>query len=102
MEDVLAVYTQPRDPDYPLVCLDETSKQFLAETRLPPISLAPPISAPSDDSQFAKSPHSRALLALQRLKSPGLGMPGWRRSADRTCLQENSLLTGNFAISGPR
>jgi len=35
MEDVLAVYTRPRDPDYPLVCLDETSKQFLAETRLP-------------------------------------------------------------------
>src|ERR1700674_2127529 len=35
MQDVLAVYTRPRDPDYPLVCLDETSKQFLAETRLP-------------------------------------------------------------------
>jgi hypothetical protein len=35
MEDVLAVYTRPRDPDYPLVCLDETSKQFLAETRVP-------------------------------------------------------------------
>ena len=32
--------------------------------------------------------------------------PGWRRSADRTGLQENSLLTGNFtgkfAISGLR
>ncbi|WP_334396503.1 IS630 family transposase [Bradyrhizobium sp. AZCC 2289] len=35
MEDVLAVYTRPRDPDRPLVCLDETSKQLLAETRLP-------------------------------------------------------------------
>jgi len=35
MEDVLAVYTRPRHPDYPLVCLDETSKQLLAETRLP-------------------------------------------------------------------
>ena len=32
MEDVLAVYTRPRDPDRPLVCLDETSKQLLAET----------------------------------------------------------------------
>src|SRR5882757_3595197 len=28
MEDVLAVYTRPRDADYPLVCLDETSKQL--------------------------------------------------------------------------
>jgi hypothetical protein len=35
MEDMLAVYTRPHDPDCPLVCLDETSKQFLAETRLP-------------------------------------------------------------------
>jgi hypothetical protein len=34
MEDVLAVYTRPRDPEYPLVCLDETSKQLIAETRL--------------------------------------------------------------------
>jgi hypothetical protein len=33
-----------------------------------------------------------------------LRLPGWRRSADRTRLQANSLLTGNFtgkiAISG--
>ena len=34
MEDVLAVYMRPRDPDRPLVCLDETSKQLLGETRL--------------------------------------------------------------------
>jgi hypothetical protein len=33
MEDVLAVYTRPRDADRPLVCLDETSKQLLAESR---------------------------------------------------------------------
>jgi hypothetical protein len=35
MEDVLSVYTRPRDPDRPLVCPDETSKQLVAETRLP-------------------------------------------------------------------
>ena len=34
MEDVLAVYTRPHDPARPLVCLDETSKQLVAETRL--------------------------------------------------------------------
>jgi hypothetical protein len=33
MEDVLEVYTRPHDPDRPLVCLDETSKQLIAETR---------------------------------------------------------------------
>jgi len=35
MEDVLAVYTRPHDPDCPLVCLDETSKQLIAETSVP-------------------------------------------------------------------
>jgi hypothetical protein len=35
MEDVLSVYTRPRDPDRPLVCLDETSKQLVAESRSP-------------------------------------------------------------------
>ena len=35
MEDVLAVYLRPRDPDRVLVCLDETSKQLIAETRMP-------------------------------------------------------------------
>jgi len=35
MEDVLAVYTRPHDPDRPLVCLDESSKQLIKETRLP-------------------------------------------------------------------
>ena len=29
MEDVLAVYTRPRDPDCPLVCLDETQNNSL-------------------------------------------------------------------------
>lgn len=35
MEDVLEVYTWPHDPAYPVVCLDEISKQRLAETRTP-------------------------------------------------------------------
>src|SRR6201992_21910 len=35
MEDVLAGDTRPRDPDYPRVCLDETTKQLIAETRTP-------------------------------------------------------------------
>jgi DDE superfamily endonuclease len=35
MEDVLEVYTRPYDPDYPLVCVDETSKQLVRETRAP-------------------------------------------------------------------
>ena len=35
MEDVLEVYQRPQDPTYPVVCVDETSKQLIAETRVP-------------------------------------------------------------------
>ena len=35
MEDILAVYQRPRDAARPLVCLDETSKQLIKETRQP-------------------------------------------------------------------
>ena len=35
MEDVLEVYHRPRDPERPLVCLDESSKQLIIETRTP-------------------------------------------------------------------
>ena len=33
MEDVLEVYKRPQDPERPVVCLDETSKQLVGETR---------------------------------------------------------------------
>ena len=33
MEDVLEVYTRPYDPLRPQVCMDETSKQMLRDTR---------------------------------------------------------------------
>ena len=35
MEDILAVYKRPYDPDFPLVCMDETTKQLTKETRKP-------------------------------------------------------------------
>ena len=35
MEDVLRLYQLPHDPDYPQVCLDETSKQLIGEVCQP-------------------------------------------------------------------
>jgi hypothetical protein len=48
MEDVLEVYQRPHDPAYPVVCVDETSKQLLAETRVP-IAAKPGQTAQLDD-----------------------------------------------------
>jgi hypothetical protein len=33
MEDVLEVYQRPHDPERPVVCLNETSKQLIRETQ---------------------------------------------------------------------
>lgn len=35
MEDVLEVYQRPYDPQYPVVCMDETSKQLVGEVAQP-------------------------------------------------------------------
>jgi len=35
MEDVLDVYQRPYDPMLPVVCIDETNKQLIEETRIP-------------------------------------------------------------------
>jgi hypothetical protein len=40
MEDVLEVYHRPYDPDRPQICLDETSKQLVAESR-PSVPMRP-------------------------------------------------------------
>ena len=40
MEDVLEVYTRPYDPNRPVVCLDEASKQLVADVT-PPLPMAP-------------------------------------------------------------
>ena len=40
MEMILDVYKRPLDPCYPVVCMDESPKQLIAETRLP-VSASP-------------------------------------------------------------
>ena len=35
MEDVLEVYHLPYDPDYPVICMDESCKQLIGEVRKP-------------------------------------------------------------------
>ena len=47
MEDILELYQRPYEPNKPLICMDETSKQLVKETRKP-ISAAPGKSARYD------------------------------------------------------
>jgi hypothetical protein len=70
MEDVLETYQRPRDPDRPLVCLDETSKQLIAETRAP-IPLKPGQPA-RHDYEYQRNGVSNLFMIFAPLE-------GWRR-----------------------
>ena len=78
MEDVLAVYTRPYDPLRPQVCLDETSRQLLAEVT-PPLPPAPGQPA-REDYEYVREGVCNVFLVCEPLA-------GWRQvmvSARRT------------------
>jgi hypothetical protein len=88
MEDVLDVYQQPIDPTRPLICLDETSRQVLAETRVA-LPLAPGRAA-RHDPEYARQGVVNVFLVTDPRR-------GWRqvRISDRRtrldwagCVQE--------------
>jgi hypothetical protein len=70
MEDVLDAYTRPADPARPVVCLDETSRQLLAETR-PPRPPAPGRPA-RHDPEYARGGVVNLFLVCEPLR-------GWRQ-----------------------
>jgi hypothetical protein len=82
MEDVPAVYTRPHDPSRPLVCLDETSKQRVAETRAP-FSGALPHGAllertPMQPGQVARSDYEYRRNGTANLFMLFAPLEGWR------------------------
>jgi len=69
MEDVLEVYHRPHDPACPVVCVDETSKQLTAETRLP---------IPAKSGQPARYDHEYARNGTANLFMMFAPLEGWR------------------------
>jgi hypothetical protein len=70
MEDVLETYQKPRNPDRPLVCLDETSKQLIVETRTP--IPAKPGRAARHDYEYERNGVANLFMMFAPLE-------GWRR-----------------------
>jgi DDE superfamily endonuclease len=70
MEDVLETYRRPRDADRPLVCLDETSKQLIAETRAP---------IPAKPGQPARHDYEYERNGVANLFMIFAPLEGWRR-----------------------
>jgi hypothetical protein len=81
MEDVLAVYARPYDPAHPVVCLDETSRQLLGETRDPlPVTMG---QVAKHDPEYVRGGVAQLFLATEPLR-------GWRHvivGARRTRLE---------------
>jgi DDE superfamily endonuclease len=76
MEDVLEVYQRPHDPQRPVVCLDETTKQMIAETR------APIPAAPGRKARHDYEYERNGVASLFMMFAP---LEGWRcvKVADR-------------------
>ena len=65
MEDVLEVYTRPYDSRRPQVCVDETSKQLMAETRLP--ILAAPGQPERVDDEYERQGTAHLFMVFEPL-----------------------------------
>ena len=65
MEDVLAVYHLPYDPDYPVVCMDESCKQMIGEVHQP-IPCAPRRPARIDD-EYVRNGVAEIFMAVEPL-----------------------------------
>ncbi len=70
MEDVLETYQKPRNPDRPLVCLDETSKQLIVETRTP---------IPAKPGKPARHDYEYERNGVANLFMMFAPLEGWRR-----------------------
>jgi hypothetical protein len=70
MEDVLEVYQRACDPQRPVVCLDETSKQLIGEVR--PLLPAAPGQVGRYDSEYVRNGVANLFMAFEPLA-------GWRQ-----------------------
>lgn len=70
MERVLDVYTRPHDPLHPVVCMDETTKQCVKETRVP----QPP--APGHPARYDAEYERNGVAHLLLYYAP---LENWRR-----------------------
>lgn len=65
MEDVLDVYHRPYDPECPVVCMDEASKQLIGEVRTP-LPLRPGQIA-KYDSEYCREGTANIFMAVEPL-----------------------------------
>jgi hypothetical protein len=70
MEDVLEVYKRPYDPRFPVVCMDETSKQLVGESRAP--IPAKPGRVKKEDNEYVRNGTCNLFMFIEPMR-------GWRK-----------------------
>ena len=65
MEDVLEVYARPYDPAFPVVCMDESSKQLIGEVTSPiPVAPGHPL---LQDDEYVRNGVAEIFMAVEPL-----------------------------------
>lgn len=97
MEDVLEVYKRPYDPHRPVVCVDETSRQLLADAR--PSQGPQPGRAARQDYEYHREGTANLFMVFEPLA-------GWRQVpvTERRTKQDwarliRNLLDGRYALA---
>ncbi len=86
MEHVLELYRLPYDPRYPLVCMDEASKQLIGEVRIPlPIAKGQPVRY---DCEYERLGVCNQFMFVEPLR-------GWRKVFVR---QRRTMIDWAFCI----
>ena len=94
MEDVLSVYKLPHDPKRPVVCMDEASKQLIAEVREPQ-GLAPG-KVRRQDYEYERRGTCNLFLFFEPLRGwRRVWVTGQRRKVEWACCVK-ALLEENF------
>ena len=99
MEDVLAVYHRPHDPQRPVVCLDECSKQLIGEVRTP----LPPRPARDDrpgqaeryDYEYMRNGTANLFMAFEPLG-------GWHEVAVHSAVAARACRASRHTTGTPR
>lgn len=71
MEDVLDLYHEPYDTEAPVVCMDETNRQLVAETRVP---------VPAKPGQIARQDYEYERKGVADVFMFTEPLAGWRRA----------------------
>lgn len=94
MEDVLAVYALPYDPLYPVVCMDESSKQLIGEV-LDPIPASPGRPA-RVDHEYVRNGVAQIFLEVEPLAGRRHLLVSDRRTAHDWALWIKSMVDERY------